>query len=117
MLEREVVSKLKSGRSLALIMPLIIGIVVGISPSMAFSQQQKKNRTVGDILKTIEKQARESQIQKEKNALPEAAAQQKSAPKTYKITAPKSSKFYYEQGSDEGALEQATDDAIKQTVL
>ncbi|MCB0343326.1 MAG: tetratricopeptide repeat protein [Bdellovibrionales bacterium] len=116
MLEREVVSKLKSGRSLALIMPLIIGIVVGISPSMAFSQQQKKNRTVGDILKTIEKQARESQIQKEKSALPEAAAQQKSAPKTYKITAPKSSKFYYEQGSDEGALEQATDDAIKQTV-
>lgn len=109
-----------SGLAVALVAALAI-------PELAWTQANRKksaksakpapakNRaTVGDLLKNIERKAKEVQINKSRSALPQFQKQQfKIQPKNLTaVKPPANSNFFYEEGTNEAALDQVTDEQI-----
>ncbi len=98
--------------SLALVAHFLAG------PALAQEKRSRKSKTVGDILKRIEKNTKKVDLNKSKTraALPDF----KKAPEVvkrvdlYQVKPPSRSTLYYEQGTDEGQLEKITDQGIKQ---
>ncbi len=78
---------------------------------------EEKSKTVGDILKKIERKSEKVNIQKSQISLPKFQAQQKAAAPTVDLKSvkpPPSNKLYYEEGTDEAELERVTDEGINQ---
>lgn len=91
-------------------------ILVVNSPSYA-AKVNRKSKTVGDLLRRIEKNTKKVKFSKSKSALPTYKSMQpRKASKVNlnKVKPPSRSRLYYEEGTDEGELEQVTDDGIKQ---
>jgi len=75
------------------------------------------SKTIGDVLKNIEKKSEAVKFQKSQSALPKIQQQQLAPAKVTnlrQVKPPSSSKLYYEEGTDEAQLMTATDDGINQ---
>jgi tetratricopeptide (TPR) repeat protein len=91
---------------------LTVALVGVITPTFA---QQRKGKTVGELLKGIEKRAQQVNLQKGQSALP--TFNKIGAPSTINLQSvkpPASSKLYYEEGTNEAELERVTDQGIDQ---
>jgi cellulose synthase operon protein C len=101
--------------SLTISMSLFLSLSLAL-PSYA---QNKKNnqKTIGDLLKNIEKRAETVQFNKQKSSLPAAAVQKQAPPANVNLRAvkpPSSKKLYYDDNSDEGQLEKILDEQTNQ---
>lgn len=74
----------------------------------------EKPKTIGDILKNIEKKAEKVQFSKQKSALPQTTQQQAAQVNFRQVKPPASKKLYYEEGTDEAELEKVLDEQINQ---
>jgi tetratricopeptide (TPR) repeat protein len=84
-------------------------------PKGSTTAAQAKPRTVGDLLKGIERRSEKVNFTKSKSALPNT----KLGPAPTKVNLrevkpPSSNRLYYEEGTDEAQLEQVTDEGINQ---
>ncbi len=81
-------------------------------PSAGFAQ---KGKTVGDLLKNIEKDAKRVKIKKGRSALPKFGnIQRSSSVNLQRVKPPSSNTLYYEEGTNEAELERVTDQGIEQ---
>ena len=81
-------------------------------PSAGFAQ---KGKTVGDLLKNIEKDAKRTKIKKGRAALPKFGnIQSRSSVNLQRVKPPSSNTLYYEEGTNEAELERVTDQGIDQ---
>jgi TolA-binding protein len=82
-----------------------------------FAAQKASRKTVGDVLKRIEKNTKKVTFKKDNAALP-AFRKQSELHKTQvnlqQIKPPSRSTLYYEEGTNEGELEKITDEGIRQ---
>ncbi len=85
---------------------------------LAQNAKRKDGRTVGDMLKRIERNTKKVEINKTKSTLPQFSEFKRSTPATRKsyqaIKPPSRSRLYYEEGTDEAQLEKITNDGINQ---
>lgn len=89
--------------------------VVGESKKARAAKENKKNKTIGDLLKGIEKRAKEVEIKKKKSSLPTFEAMQRAKNVNLQsIKPPSSTTLYYDEGSSEAELEKVTDQGISQ---
>jgi len=100
------------------VISLSIGLAVaGLS---AFAQEGgggRSRKTVGDLLKRIEKNTKQVNLQKGSTALPTFKKVQLEPVKRvdlYQVKPPSRSRLYYEEGTNEAELEKITDQGIKQ---
>ena len=79
---------------------------------------ERKAKTVGEVLHSIERKANDVQLQKKTSqALPSFKKAEPSAPQKQNLRTvkpPASSSFYYEAGTNEAQLEKVTDQGIRQ---
>jgi cellulose synthase operon protein C len=106
----------------AVIKPGLV-LVLGLSTPLAFAQsskptQKRSGKTVGDRLKRIEANTKKVQFSKQKAALPQVKKVTGPTPMTHEnlaqIKPPSRSSMYYEEGTNEAALEKITDQGINQ---
>jgi len=105
MSERKVVTKLA----------LLIALA-SLSAASSAADQKPTRKTVGDVLKRIEKNTKKVTFSKSGTALP-AYKKQQEIHKQVSLTAikpPSRSTLYYEEGTNEGELEKITDQGIRQ---
>lgn len=97
---------------------LILTVSVGllwVAGGFFPSAEAKRQKTVGELLKGIEKKARKVEIKKGRSALPKfSPIQQSSRVNLGAVQPPSRSALYYEEGTDEGELEKVTDEGIRQ---
>lgn len=111
---------------------ITIGILISIGSHNAAAQSQKKassksskktqapssgqSKTVGDLLKKIEKKSEKVSFKKSQSALPKFSSQKSSLGQVNlrKVQPPQSSRLYYEENTDEAELEKAIDEGIEQ---
>ncbi len=94
---------------------LLMALSCAILPSAdAQKGKAKSQRTVGDLLQGIQKNAKEVTIQKKGSALPTFRALAPRQVNLYSVKPPASSQLFYEEGSDEAELEKVTDQGINQ---
>lgn len=107
MWEHKAVSK---KRIVALLLMLLIWTPLGAVES------KSKGKTVGELLKNIESRSREVKFNKSKSELPEFSKFEaaKKNVNLQVVKPPPSSTLYFEEGSNEGALEKVTDQQINQ---
>ena len=108
MLERKPVSK-----------ALHIGLngVLSVAVLLSMPTYAQKSKTVGDLLKGIQTDAKRVNLNKRRSSLPTFKKMQKSsAVRARKIKPPSSGKLYYEEGTNEAELEKITDEGIRQLV-
>jgi len=102
-----------------------LALVLGISTSWAYAQgaaspagQKRGGKTVGDLLKRIESNTKKVQFSKQQSALPKVGKITGPTPMTHEnlaqIKPPSRSSMYYEEGTNEAALEKITDQGINQ---
>lgn len=92
-------------------------LMVSVYGPFALAATDKPNRkTVGDLLKRIEKNTKKVTLEKSKSALPTYKKQQEIHQKVSltAIKPPSRSTLYYEEGTNEGQLEKITDQGIRQ---
>lgn len=115
MLERKAVINSRFSRSPSRTWVLLL-MVVGLTASgaaLAADDKGKGDKTVGDVLKKIEKS--NLKIQKGSATLPKFdAVEGHQQVNLSAVKPPSSSTLYYEEGSDEAALEKVTDEGIDQ---
>ncbi len=83
----------------------------------AHAQEKRSRKTVGDLLKRIEKNAKAVKFSKGKTALPQFSKVQAAPVRRvdlYQVKPPSRSRLYYEEGTNEAELEKVTDQGIKQ---
>lgn len=88
---------------------IFMAALIVISPSSLGAP-----KTVGELLKNIEKKAQKVNFKKKKSSLPNFSKIGQSTHNLQEIKPPSSSKLYYEAGTNEGELEQITDQGIRQ---
>lgn len=93
-------------------------VISSFSTSGSAQNQRSQSRTIGDVLKNIDKKAGQVQFSKQKSALPPGAVQRQAPPPAQvnlrAVKPPSSKSLYYEEGSDEAALEKLLDQQINQ---
>ncbi|OFZ12364.1 MAG: hypothetical protein A2Z20_00855, partial [Bdellovibrionales bacterium RBG_16_40_8] len=94
----------------------IIFVIVAYMFANSEQVHAEKSKTVGELLKKIEKKSEKVNFQKSKSALPQIKTQQQTSPtiNLRDVKPPPSKKLYYEEGTDEAKLEKATDEGIDQ---
>jgi tetratricopeptide (TPR) repeat protein len=104
MSERKVVTKI-----------LLALLVSGLAAAHA-AEKKASRKTVGDVLKRIEKNTKKVTFSKSKSTLPAYKKQQEIHQKVSltAIKPPSRSTLYYEEGTNEGELEKITDQGIRQ---
>jgi TolA-binding protein len=91
-------------------------IALTLVSAYAEAQQKPTRKTVGDVLKRIEKNTKKVTFSKQGTALP-AYKKQQEIHKQVSLTAikpPSRSTLYYEEGTNEAELEKITDQGIRQ---
>lgn len=94
---------------------LIFAMTFAVGAGYAAFAQQQRGKTVGELLKGIEKRAQQVNIKKGQSSLP--AFNRIGSPTTINLQSvkpPASSKLYYEEGTNEAELEKITDQGIDQ---
>lgn len=92
-----------------------LGFIFCCASATSVFAQSKKQSTIGDVLRKIEKKAETVRFSKQSSALPKAAVT--TAPSQVNLRAvkpPRSKKLYYEEGTDEGELEKLLDQQTNQ---
>jgi cellulose synthase operon protein C len=124
MWERRAVNKRRHSPPVLAAAALVLAVSAGLPAGAAAAAAKKpaakpaaaKAKTVGQLLKNIENQAREVKFNnKSKNNLPSFSQfepARKVNPQAFKP--PQSSKLYYDEGTDEAELERVTDQLISQ---
>lgn len=95
---------------------IVLLIAVAGFTASSLAQSKPSRKTVGDVLKRIEKNTKKVTFSKSKAALP-AYKKQQELHKKVSLTAikpPSRSTLYYEEGTNEGELEKITDQGIRQ---
>src|SRR5262249_902901 len=104
-----------SARKVVISFTALLGVVLS---SSAFAEGETRSRkTVGDLLKRIEKNTKQVNLQKQGTALPTFKKVQIEPVKRvdlYQVKPPSRSRLYYEEGTNEAELEKITDQGIKQ---
>ena len=93
-------------------------VVVGVTAAQpVYAQDSQKAKTVGEILRRIEKNTKKVEFNKSNSALP-SVAKQPAAPSSpinfQNIRPPSRSRLFYQEGTNEADLEKMTDDGIAQ---
>lgn len=103
-------------RAYRLSLSLTMGLsLFGLAISLPESQAQRRQKTVGELLKGIEKDAKKVDIKKKRSALPSfRPLQQRSKVNLQDVQPPSRSTLYYEEGTNEAELEQITEEQIRQ---
>ena len=82
---------------------------------MSVSAFAQKKKTIGDVLRKIEKQQKALQVQKKKSSLPQfKRIKPLKKVNLRKVKPPSYSQLYHEEGTDEAELERATDKLIEE---
>lgn len=112
------VRKVVTKRGLAFVLGMSTASAVAVAQQHKKAVQKRASGTVGDLLKRIEANTKKVQFSKTQSALPKV---KKTAPPTpmahenlLKIKPPSRSSLYYEEGTNEAALEKITDQGINQ---
>lgn len=99
----------------------ICALLIAIAQFNAYTfaaEQKATRKTVGDVLKRIEKNTKKVTFTKDKAALPAFKKQSEILKKEQvnlaQIKPPSRSTLYYEEGTNEGELEKITDQGIRQ---
>ncbi len=94
---------------------LILALAASFDPAYA-AEKAASRKTVGDVLKRIEKNTKKVTFSKDKVQLPTFKKQTELHQKVNlsKIKPPARSTLYYEEGTNEGKLEKITDQGIRQ---
>ncbi|HMN67419.1 MAG TPA: tetratricopeptide repeat protein, partial [Bdellovibrionales bacterium] len=96
---------------------LLLSLLSQLALKVEAQQERRSRKTVGDVLRRIEKNTKKVNLTKQKSALP-AFKKQETAPvksvNLYQVKPPSRSTLYYEQGTNEGELEKVTDQGIRQ---
>ncbi len=130
------VNNIVAGRLLQFIFPMVFGFSVASAQIQPDPKTKKKGKaaahskggagksapgagpkTIGDILKKIDRKSEKVNIQKSQNNLPQFQAQKSAATPNVDLKSvkpPASNKLYYEEGTDEAELERVTDEGINQ---
>jgi tetratricopeptide (TPR) repeat protein len=95
-----------------------ISLLLALASSIALAQDSQKSKTVGELLKRIEKNTKRVSISKSSVAVPTVQKQHTAIPdkafdfKT--IKPPSRSRLLYQEGTNEAELQKMTDDGIAQ---
>lgn len=95
---------------------MALSIVAFLVQPAAAAKKGRQTKTVGDLLKRIDKNTKSVKFSKEKSALPSFTQPVRQVKKVdlQAIKPPSRSRMYYEDGTNEAQLEKVTDQGIKQ---
>ena len=94
---------------------ILTGLLVAVVASGSVAEGQKRGKTVGDLLKGIQRDAKKVNIKKNRSSLPTfKKIQRRKSINLNRVKPPSSGKLYYKSGTNEAELERITDEGINQ---